>query len=177
MSLEDDLIRTNWTRENLAWLAGLLEGEGSFLFHRGKSLVIQMAMTDEDVVRRAHKIAGVGNVHGPYSRGDFKPQWVFKCSDSKQAYALMVAVLPWLGSRRRQTVIGLVKRWKDWLEIGRPAAYRNRRVANRKVTDEMRARIAQEYNGVRWRQGQAAMLAAALGISTSTLSAVSKGRQ
>ena len=171
------LTGRNWTRENIAWLAGLLEGEGSFLFHRGKSLVISMAMTDEDVVRRAQQIACIGGVYGPYVRGEFKPQWVFRCTDSATSYALMVAILPWLGTRRRETVCQLIDGWKDWMAVGRPAAYRRVGLANRKVTDEMRTRIDQEYNGVRWGHGQLRALADELGLGKKTIYNVSRGRQ
>lgn len=55
--------------EETAWLAGLIEGEGCFSINRhkrrGKSYayaVFTLAMTDEDVVRKAHALSGVGGV-------------------------------------------------------------------------------------------------------------------
>lgn len=39
----------------LAWLVGILEGEGSFGFHGGYARV-SLKMTDEDVVKKAGKI-------------------------------------------------------------------------------------------------------------------------
>ena len=159
----------NWSRENLAWLAGLLEGEGSFQFRNGRSLRIQVAMTDEDVVRRAHQVTGGGNVSGPYVRGEYKPQWLFTVTRSLDAYALMVALLPWMGARRRRDMTRLISEWTQWQQVGRVEAYRQIAAKNRKVTDEVRARIMREYNGVRWRHGQAAALALELGVSTSTV--------
>lgn len=51
-----------------AWVAGLLEGEGSFVFvgRRDRSRTfpqINCSMTDEDVIRKLHRFVGVGYVH------------------------------------------------------------------------------------------------------------------
>jgi hypothetical protein len=57
---------------DLAWLAGLLEGEGAFILHqepaigaRRARVIIRVAvhMTDRDVVERVRDIVGLGSVH------------------------------------------------------------------------------------------------------------------
>ena len=96
-----------WTRENLAWLAGLFEGEGCISTHQGKTgrayWILQIQMTDEDVVRRAAEVAGAGMVTGPYSsrRENRKPQWAWRACKRGDVYALLVALWPWLRTRRR----------------------------------------------------------------------------
>lgn len=46
----------------IVWLAGLLEGEGNFR-HQGKSAaIIQLGMTDRDIVERASQIMGNATV-------------------------------------------------------------------------------------------------------------------
>lgn len=113
---------TAWTREHLAWLAGLLEGEGSFLmtkapYYRPK---IQMQMSDEDVVRKAHEVAGVGTVCGPFygltpAGKARKPTWIWGVNRQKDAYALMVALVPWLGVRRCESIRNVLVIWdKHW---------------------------------------------------------------
>lgn len=39
--------------DDTIWLAGLLEGEGTFDLHRGKYPRVRVGMTDRDVVGRA----------------------------------------------------------------------------------------------------------------------------
>jgi hypothetical protein len=47
---------------NLAWLAGLIEGEGYLGIVRGRGIV-RVAMTDADVVERLRVVSGVGLVN------------------------------------------------------------------------------------------------------------------
>ena len=89
----------------MAWLAGLLEGEGSFGFQKqkGKSRpIVSLRMTDRDIVARVATIFGT-KVHGPYrseSRGRLvKPIYSVRCI-SAAALSIMEQVLPWLGERR-----------------------------------------------------------------------------
>jgi len=69
------------TAPEAAWLAGILEGEGSFL--SGKSIAIQVTMTDLDVLERLQPITGLGRV------------------------------LPWLGARRSVAASQLLDRIAD----------------------------------------------------------------
>lgn len=89
------------------WAAGLFEGEGSIghkVAHRGtrtyKYPRLQLAMTDEDVVRRFHEVVGEGRVNGPYrNQADFKPYWAWAAQNSA-AERVMARLLPHLGARR-----------------------------------------------------------------------------
>jgi hypothetical protein len=95
----------------LYWLAGLLEGEGYFTANRsngGKYLYpkIELCMTDEDVVRKAHKVTGVGNVGGPYPdkrQPHWKPTWRWSVYGQK-AFTLMDTLYPLLGARRQAKI-------------------------------------------------------------------------
>ena len=93
-----------WTRENITWLAGLLEGEGYFGVN-GRRPTMALGMTDEDVVRKAARIGGVGHVRGPYrnpssSKLNHKPTWHWKVSSGAHVYALCAALYPFMGKRR-----------------------------------------------------------------------------
>lgn len=48
--------------DNLYWIAGLLEGEGCFQFRNRHNPIIQLCMTDKDVVIRAAKVLGCHKV-------------------------------------------------------------------------------------------------------------------
>lgn len=104
----------HWTPENLAWLAGLLEGEGSFHISRKKDrpwqFHISLQMTDRDVVERARVIAGVG---GAVTRGDrakhypnkgWKDIWHFRVQATNETRALAEAILPLMGERRSEAI-------------------------------------------------------------------------
>lgn len=94
---------------DIAWLAGLYEGEGSLTNppdSRGKHYArMYLSMTDEDVVRRAHEIAGVGQVNGPYMhhRGT-KPYWQWGIQRRAHVIQFMQMIYPYLGDRRRAKV-------------------------------------------------------------------------
>lgn len=89
----------------MAWLAGLLEGEGCFHLERARRPRMAMQMTDEDVVRRAHEVSGVGTVKGPYfpSAGN-KPAWRWLVSRHEDVRWLLTAIRPYMGERRRAKI-------------------------------------------------------------------------
>lgn len=68
--------------QNIAWAAGLFEGEGCASFrssHRTKrSFDLALASTDEDVVRRFLATVKHGTIYGPkWGRRSTKPYWVW----------------------------------------------------------------------------------------------------
>jgi hypothetical protein len=91
-------------REEIAWAAGLFDGEGSITLS-GRCLHVRLRNTDLELVERFHAIIGIGTVYGPYSR---QPQdglrrkpvwdWVAREEDALDALALMWS---WLSARRR----------------------------------------------------------------------------
>jgi len=91
--------------ENLAWAAGLFEGEGCFSVqrqrHRNEYRYMRAVinMTDEDVLRRFCSIVGEGRVSGPHSKGRHKPQWTWTAS-GPAAVRVFEMFKPFLGKRR-----------------------------------------------------------------------------
>lgn len=93
----------NWSRENLAWAAGIFEGEGSITRRRKRDTNLVLAMTDEDVVRRFHEAIGHGTVYGPYKTSSgVKLQWRWACTGSKNCIAVLAALWCFLGKRRKE---------------------------------------------------------------------------
>lgn len=86
------------SRDDLLWLAGLLEGEGSFDLHRGKYPRIRLGMTDRDVVGRAATLLG-GRVRLSLKPKPNKATWHVEVSGAKATEA-MAWVLPHMGARR-----------------------------------------------------------------------------
>ena len=97
------------TKTEIAWVAGLFEGEGCIVHRhyprrkRGGSTVRQLVlgMTDQDVVRRLHAITGIGRV---YKKAPGKPHWKpqlswVSCTYGESA-SLLKKLLPYFGRRR-----------------------------------------------------------------------------
>jgi len=98
---------------DVAWLAGILEGEGSWV-RKGKDRVsVQVAMTDRDIVYRLRKITGVGNIFGPYKReAHHKELWVWSVGAINHARDVTDKVLPYLGQRRKAKAVKLFGTWE-----------------------------------------------------------------
>jgi hypothetical protein len=88
---------------DVAWLAGLLEGEGCFTL-AGKDPHIQLNMTDKDVVGQAAFLFGgmkVGMRNAAI--GNSKAQWRVQAS-GQRAIMIMEAILPFMGQRRSEKI-------------------------------------------------------------------------
>lgn len=85
--------------EETIWLAGLLEGEGSFLFRKGGSPKISCAMTDLDIIEYIQNLVG-GKVYAVSRQKEHhKDAWVW-ILHGKDAIDLMKILLPYMFSRR-----------------------------------------------------------------------------
>lgn len=88
---------------DVAWLAGLLEGEGTFYVNytnarRYNYPKIAVNMTDQDVIARAAALFGTSIYTMPmYTEG--KQQWKAQCSGERAA-RWMRRLRPYLGERR-----------------------------------------------------------------------------
>jgi hypothetical protein len=95
------------SREEIAWAAGLFEGEGCIShIERGEGFDLQIAvvMTDEDVVRRFDQVVDRGRVYGPYlppSHGPRRKQFWRWVALGDSAHDVLDMLLPWLMERRR----------------------------------------------------------------------------
>jgi len=96
---------------DLAWLAGLFEGEGNVSIN-GKSLTVRIKMTDEDIVLHAATIMGarVYSMPSPRTRGR-KPTWIAQAKGSVAAGVIMT-LYPWLGIRRREQARTALAAWR-----------------------------------------------------------------
>jgi hypothetical protein len=89
-------------RDDVLWLAGLLEGEGSFDAHRGKYPRVRLAMTDRDVVGRAASLMDT-SLRLALHPAPAKATWHSEVSGEKAA-EIMRAILPHMGARRSQKI-------------------------------------------------------------------------
>ncbi|TMC75701.1 MAG: hypothetical protein E6J09_11995 [Chloroflexi bacterium] len=89
--------------ERIAWLAGLLEGEGSFgLIRESRSSypVLKVEMCDEEIVARAGHILGVGRIYRRYpKRAEWSITYIAQISGHRAA-EWMRRLRPYMGLRR-----------------------------------------------------------------------------
>jgi hypothetical protein len=88
--------------EEIAWSAGLFEGEGCFTRSgNGSYLCCFMQSTDEDVVARFARIVGFGNLSArPYTRPGRKPIFQWQAYGFVKFSAVLDLFRPHLGHRR-----------------------------------------------------------------------------
>lgn len=101
------------TIKDIAWLAGLLEGEASFMLKNGNS-IIAMQMTDKDVMDRAADLLGVkvGNyVRKPKGKSSYLPIFHLSIHGTK-AIGWMMTLYSLMGVRRRAKILQILDRWK-----------------------------------------------------------------
>ena|SRR5215472_10224526 len=100
--------------DSYEWLAGLLEGEGSFLKgspSRPWLPRVLLSMTDEDIVRRAADLTGVQSIHKhEHANPDWKPAFILQLS-GQRAVDLMTRIRPLMGKRRQVQIDQAVACW------------------------------------------------------------------
>lgn len=93
-------------RDDLVWLAGLLEGEGTFDLHRGKYARVRVGMSDRDVIGRAATLMGA-KVRLSLKPPPQKAMWHAEMSGPR-ALALMWELLPLMGARRSAKIAEVI---------------------------------------------------------------------
>lgn len=95
--------------DSVDWLAGLLEGEGSFVEFADTNsdmwrCKVYLKMTDLDIIERAQQAAGgVGTIckaNPPSKPGHWKDSWQWQVQSVPDAIYVMLGVLPFMGQRR-----------------------------------------------------------------------------
>lgn len=103
-----DIVRAEArTPAEIAWAAGLFEGEGFFTTSRAQNGKYYgratIGMTDEDVVRRFGYAVGFGYIiveDRPTTSGKLMYRW--NANGLQRAQALYAMFYPWPGKRRKQ---------------------------------------------------------------------------
>lgn len=96
---------------DLAWAAGLIEGEGCFTLHSKRHPYLLVDMTDKDVLEKLHSIFPFGNIRGPYlhkNKPKHKPRWRFDAFGPKCRH-IMLHIFPYLCSRRKSKINELLQ--------------------------------------------------------------------
>lgn len=143
------------TAIDIAWLAGLVEGEGNISVN-GRSLTIRIKMTDHDVILRAADLLEGKVYRAPVPEGR-RLQWLTQVKGSIAAGWAMT-LYPWLGIRRRQQVRDGMTHWRSQGNgvIGRAlaeaiVAHRAARVSQAEIMHLLRISKSTVYRHTRGR--------------------------
>lgn len=109
--------------QETAWLAGLLEGEGSFVVYSKRrersygswqqiTVRVQIAMTDRDVIKNVAALLGSGVWRKSPSDSKYKMQYATHVSGPR-ACAVMTAIRPHMGRRRRRQIDVALRAFKQ----------------------------------------------------------------
>lgn len=114
-----DDIRRRISSVDIAWMAGIVEGEG-WIGHDKRSLSpkIKVHMTDEDVIRRLHFLSGVGRVSKPIILPSGKPSWTWRVERPDHAAGLLMTLATFLGKRRFAKAKATLEIWKNNGRLG-----------------------------------------------------------
>jgi len=95
----------NYSEYDIAWAAGLFEGEGCLTWHKRPNGRLyphaSLTTTDLDVIERFTEIMGFGNIGKPQIRPDRKPCWKWRAVGLHSMVALNDRIGIYLGNRRR----------------------------------------------------------------------------
>lgn len=89
----------------IAWLAGILEGEGTFDVMEGKYIRITCGMTDKDIIERVQKIVNAGSVKTYTKSLPRKPLHVWTLCSQREVLDVLCAITPLMGERRRAKIL------------------------------------------------------------------------
>lgn len=116
----------------IAWMAGCLEGEGSFgLDNRSKKryknstsppgAYVKISMTDEDIIEKMAKLVNKTYFSPTRLTKKNKKVYILHIGDRETLLALLPRLFPYLGKRRQaeaQVCIDVLEDWKKWLADG-----------------------------------------------------------
>lgn len=106
---------------DIYWIAGLIEGEGCFTRRKGSSPrsspIIQIIMTDKDVVIRAAQILGAAKViksrEGPKRDNRPSTKDIYRVVlYGRRAVSWCMTLYPIMGERRQARIRELLDEWK-----------------------------------------------------------------
>lgn len=108
-------------KDNDAWAAGIIEGEGYIYKRLAKGCVnyyscgIRVNMTDRDIVERLHKHFG-GKFYILAKRGNYKQAYEWSAAKQELVYDILLRIRPYMGKRRKERIDEIL----DWMHNNSP---------------------------------------------------------
>ena len=113
----------------IAWLAGLLEGEGSFgldarsakrynVSTAPPSPFLRISMTDQDIIERVSKLVNKKYFSPKRLTTTGKRVYIVHVGDRATLGTLLPRLFPYFGKRRQETVQKCLDEWEMWYTAG-----------------------------------------------------------
>jgi hypothetical protein len=100
------------TDAEIAWMAGLFDGEGCISYKHVNCVILKISMTDEDLIKRFHRLADGGNVYF-YDKKTYKRMYVWEAGNHNDCRRLLLTMLPWFGERRKTKSLEAIERLRN----------------------------------------------------------------
>jgi hypothetical protein len=122
----------NLTETEVAWIAGILEGEGYFgMDNRSKDRYevskippapfIKVSMVDEDIIQRLSKLLDKSYFSPSRKTVKGKQVYTLHIGEKEKVLFILQKILPYMGVRRAERItecISHLQTWKEWVENG-----------------------------------------------------------
>lgn len=98
------MVRSPVIREDIAWVAGFYEGEGT-CGRYGNKYILRISSADKEPIARVARTMGFGVVRGPFnysSKLSKKPYYCYQLHLFEYVQAFLAMVFPWLSPRRQE---------------------------------------------------------------------------
>ena len=151
------------TEAEVAWLSGLIEGEGYFSISKRGNVSLGVNMCDLDIIERLRDVTEAGYIHERkvYSEKHSR-SWSWKVSAHSEVCEIARIIRPWMGQRRRARI-------DEILGARVPGAPGRPRLVTQEMLEET---VKQMANGL-----SLAGVARLIGVNRTTLSrAVATGK-
>lgn len=92
------------SNHNMAWVAGILEGEGCFYLNKKANAPVcrvQVLMSDEDVINKLAETTGCGSVYRLTKKPNRKQVWGWTVAKQLDVHDILLRVKPYMMARRR----------------------------------------------------------------------------
>jgi hypothetical protein len=143
----------NLTETDIAWIAGLLEGEAYFgIDNRSKDRYeisktppapfIKISMVDEDIIQRLSKLLDKSYFSPSRKTVKDKQVYTLHIGEKEKVLFILQKILPYMGVRRGERItecISHLQTWKEWVENGG-------RVENAKRANQIRQQKQSKSN-------------------------------
>lgn len=100
----------NINREELAWAAGLYDGEGctTYKSSTNRQPVMSISQNNPFVLKRFKQAVGVGEVYGPYVRKgkpNTRPIWNWQSGGFETTQVTIAMIWQWLSPQKREQAV------------------------------------------------------------------------
>lgn len=132
-------------RYELAWAAGLFDGEGSVGVYGTNSIRLSIHQAGNDrpeVLERFTRAVGAGKISGPYKLPGRTPIWQMFVHRHEGAQYIAALLWPWLSSVKRAQIAKALRKFVS--------AYRRRRASLACQNGHLRAEHGRKNNRGHW---------------------------